>query len=372
MSKWILLIVCLCQGAFGQSIRVTENLSSDTVYVGDTLVFEIAVTVEGSMQIGEPVLPNSPDFELRSAGSTTSTQSIFGNSQMTQRFRYRVRPTRLGTLTIPSATVRVGSEERRTKPVIFEVLEPEETDAFDFVLEPESTSVYVGQPVRLRLAWYLYQSSVRGYEMLANIPDGVEVYPIDPRGERRGAQLADMRFNGQILTAWVEENVSYNGRTAMGVYLEVTLVPRDTGPLMLDSFAVVADLIVNSGSRLRASQTQKAIARAAPIELDVRPLPTAGRPDTFEGLIGSFEITANADQNEVNVGDPIDLRVTIRGPEPLQRIGAPDLSKQSGFDAFKLSSEGWKEVLTSGVGERVFCMTIRARNDAITEIPSIE
>ena len=54
--------------------------------------------------------------------------------------------------------------------------------------------------------------------------------------------------------------------------------------------------------------------RSEPVRLDVRPLPTAGRPAAFLGGVGRFEVEARAEPSSLRPGQSLEYRVTVTGP----------------------------------------------------------
>ncbi|HWE40379.1 MAG TPA: hypothetical protein VG406_27755 [Isosphaeraceae bacterium] len=88
------------------------------------------------------------------------------------------------------------------------------------------------------------------------------------------------------------------------------LVPTRPGRLAIPS------IVARLGDRSR---------RSKPFRLDVRPIPAAGRPATFLGGVGPFELAAEARPSAVRVGQPIEFRLTITGPGALGTARAPEL-----------------------------------------------
>ena len=76
-----------------------------------------------------------------------------------------------------------------------------------------------------------------------------------------------------------------------------------------------------------------AVARQVPIPRrppvitvpDALPLPTEGRPESFTGAVGKYDISALAVPTNVRVGDPIELVIDIRG-DLIETLPAPDLT----------------------------------------------
>lgn len=67
------------------------------------------------------------------------------------------------------------------------------------------------------------------------------------------------------------------------------------------------------------------------LNLEIRPLPMANRPNNFQGAIGNLSIVSSLDMNRVSVGDPIRLTCEISGTGNFAAMPAPDLSLGESF-----------------------------------------
>ncbi|MBZ0172216.1 MAG: BatD family protein, partial [Phycisphaerales bacterium] len=148
---------------------------------------------------------------------------------------------------------------------------------------------------------------------------------------------------------------------------DLLITPTRAGELTLGPITVSFD------ERVARRSTRRVFAQSEPIVINVLELPKLGRPDNFTGLLGTHAIDATASPTDVNVGDPIELVVTISGPEPMQGVlDGPDLAAVPGLtDDFRLSSEGWTFQPSRRPGERIFTTTVRATHDGVARIPEL-
>ena len=75
--------------------------------------------------------------------------------------------------------------------------------------------------------------------------------------------------------------------------------------------------------------------RSDPIEVDVLPLPTSGRPANFSGAVGKYALLAKADKASVARGDPISLEVTVSGAGNINTVGDPKVPELKGFKVYE-------------------------------------
>lgn len=86
--------------------------------------------------------------------------------------------------------------------------------------------------------------------------------------------------------------------------------------------------------------------------------PKEGQPDTFHGAVGKYTMTVTATPQEVSVGDPISLNLTIRGTGRMDSLQAPRLASQESLTAnFRVPGEELAGTVSGMVKE--FSQTIR-------------
>ncbi len=393
LAVWLLAAAWPATVAAGQRDTPTASVatSQSAVDLGDSFVYQ--VTVEGATDVKPPALPPSDAWDAEYMGgrdeSMRSTFIVNGrvteSSSLKYVMQWRITPRRLGPSAIDSFTFDVAGTAVRVPRVQFRANQPQENPNFRLVLECDRTQAYVGEPVRMRLVWSV-GANVKSAAFTG--PDGDDLFDVqtlDPRPARaRGGQLnpnepwRSVPFLGNE-TIVTRSQGQLDGRSVPVFTLDLVVTPREAGELVIGPYRVACDEVV--GQRARGffdspfddlSQTRRTVVTGNSLKLAVRPLPTEGKPDGFNGLIGRYSIEASAAASEANVGDPVPLTIVIRGPEPMPGLTPPDLSRQTDFSAaFRPAPEGWEDVPGVADGERRFTTTVRPRSDAITRIPPI-
>ena len=109
-------------------------------------------------------------------------------------------------------------------------------------------------------------------------------------------------------------------------------------------------------------------AEAPAIEVEVADVPEEGRPSTYIGAIGTFQLTAELLPPKTRVGDPMTLTLALSGRGTLENTYAPDLNVVAEVaESFKIH-EATQE--TTG-DTRSFTYTIRPKTAEITEFPAV-
>jgi hypothetical protein len=103
---------------------------------------------------------------------------------------------------------------------------------------------------------------------------------------------------------------------------------------------------------------------AEPFVLNVRDLPEAGRPPFFSGAIGQFDIAAEASPKEVKAGDPVTVRMTVKGSGDLKNAQIPPY-KPDGFKAYD------PQIKNDEDGSLVFEQVLIPSGAVLKEVPEV-
>jgi hypothetical protein len=384
-AKRFLFVLCLvffARGLSAQPIRVDAAVEKKEVYLGESFLFQLQV--EGHAKPELPEIRELDGFLVESrGGQTNNSQSITivnGDMKRVTRYgfvaSYQLTPTKTGVFTIPSMTVMVDGQAHQTRAIPVTVKKPQETADFKFRLAFSKETCYVGEPVLLTGIWYLAKN-VSDVQFTIPFLQGSDftMIPLKPSQATRRDSF-EIPLNGTGIIAQQGQGV-LAGKKYTTLTFQVALIPGKAGNFHAER-AVVSSKARSSSRRSpfddmfgRGGQYTSVVTPAPPVTLDVLSLPTAGRPASFNGLVGVYEIEANAAPTEVNVGDPITLTLRIRGDAYLDHVKMPALDKQPAMaDNFKIPTEAAAGKIEGR--EKVFSQTLRAQHSGITEIPAIE
>ncbi len=393
----VLLVLALAGPAAGaEPVTVRAVVETDRVYAGESFAYR--VIVEGATPQVQPQLPALDAFEVAyEGGQDVSSHSIsIVNGRRTETvieqyyFQYRLTALAPGQHTIPAATLTIDGRTYRTEPIAITVVQPTEHQDFKLRLALEKERVYVGEPVKLRLTWYLRQS-VRGFALslplVGTFAAGDPAAPADARQGMLSGEYVAVPFLGSEVLARKGQG-TLNGEQFTTLTLEKVLIPQETGQFRIGPAAVELNVVTGqtssrspfddffSGSSFFRNSpfsrevTRKLVVPSNELQLEVLPLPEP-RPASFTGLVGTYSIETAAAPTAVNVGDPITLTIRIRGPEPLGNVPAPALHTQRSLvEDFKVSDAPAAPVVRDG--SAVFTQTVRALNDRVTAIPPLD
>ncbi len=334
-------LVCLFLPAWCWA-QVTFDVGPPEVGLNEIVSFTI--TVEDGDRGRNPSFPDGlrgDDFELASRSPSTSFQTSIVNGvyRSTRSYTYRLRPKRKGDLAFPAQTIVYAGKRFTSEPRTIKVGEPRREvpmrdplyDPFDrfvsptrgpaevfAVMETPKTEYYLGEEIPLTVK--LYRSR------------GVQIY-----GQGSSMDMPD------FLDFWVEEapnpsnerEAVYNGRR----YIELIVGKRrlyanKTGQLQIPPTKFSLAVKARPSFSLKTQQVERA---TEPLTVTVKPLPTAGRPAEFDGLVGHFSIDGELEKEEpVKVGDSVSIKVTVRGDGNFAALQNPKLDGiENDFEIFE-------------------------------------
>ncbi|MDE0024371.1 MAG: BatD family protein [Spirochaetaceae bacterium] len=380
----VFTLVVAAVGAGAQEISVRAAVDRQAVDVGDPFRYQIAVG--GTDQVTPPDLGSLRDFTVRplAAGPNNSESVTVINGNTTREVRrgyvmtYQLTANRAGTLTIPALPVIAGGAQRYTPEITVEVNEPGIVDGYRLHLALDKGQVWVGQPVVLTTTW-MWDPRLgpeRFHQLSVPLFDGSDTGVTYEH--RRPATLEDdpvrLEVSGQEVI-WQRGEAAVDGESYRTLSFTTTLIPQRSGELTIPKATLVFEGIAGFrntrdvfGRAVRQAVSQRFVLPSNELALQAKPLPDAGRPGAFTGLVGEFTISAEAAPLEVKVGDPIDLTVTISGSGDLRRLPPLDFSRMDGFEAFRI---GDAPVAAATFDRAAIRRTLRALSHHTTAIPPV-
>lgn len=119
-----------------------------------------------------------------------------------------------------------------------------------------------------------------------------------------------------------------------------------------------------------AMQTTTQVRSSDRVNIEVLPLPAAGQPANFSGLVGDFEITAVADKYQLKMGEPLNVKVKIEGKGHAGSLENLAVKWPQDFELYEDKSH--TQFLKTGHTERIFDFMLIPKVKGHYEIPPIE
>jgi len=369
-----LLALALSHAAVPASSEVRIDAEFDPALVPLGQRTNYIITIEGN---DDPIRGNPPRIHgleistspVRSVES--ETRIIQGRTHSTHRVRYsfRTRPVSTGTFTVPAWEASIAGETVRVPAAELQVVEPGEElrDAFLLLLEPEIDTIYVGES--------------RPVELVLLLRDDVRAQPRSwPR--KSGDAFLDPDFRQEPSV----ERVRYRNRTYNAVRWPFLLAPIKAGESRISFSIDIAALSREDGisgrardpfdrafgrSLFRRQSVEERTVRSEALSIHVREPPESGRPESFQGAIGTFTASHRLSTQTSRVGEPLSLTLTITGSGNFSRIPPPELESDDHWQVYPPRTEFAPEDEIGHHGTLEIEYIIVPRHPGITHAPSI-
>ncbi|MFQ6130734.1 MAG: BatD family protein [Armatimonadota bacterium] len=296
---------------------------------------ELVVSVSGQGLSGiSPSLPALADFAIASSSTSHSVQIVNGRMSTSVEYHYWLQPKKTGTLTIGPVTVESGGRTYKTDPITVKVTQgtgrapgrpsiPPLPSPFDQEPPPEAEAgedVFVRAQVD-RQRVYVNQQVTYTFSLYR----AINLWEA-PRYEEPSVE----GFWREELPEVEPSEETIRGRRYVHERIRMALFPTSPGKKTIGPAKLSYRAGFFGGRRTVATE---------PVSVEVVPLPKAGRPEGFEGAVGSWKAELTVKPRQVAVGDAVTAVVTITGEGNVETVGRPELSLPASLKQYEPSVE---------------------------------
>jgi hypothetical protein len=356
-----LLAVVLASGV--SAAEVEAQLDRESVAAGNGALLTLKVT--GS-RTARPELPEVENLIIQPRGQSQQMNMVNGRTSVSVTYQYAVGSNTPGEYRIPGIVVEVDGEDYTTEPLELTVLDagaaqppagaPQgqpadgEGDAdgnrFGFLtvtpLLGERSYVYVGEiaPVRIQ-AWI--PEDARAQLRSGIQPEGMAftLHNVSERPEQTHEIRDGKRY--LVVTWYGGISATKAGEYPASLSVDATVAVRDTsarqprrgrgGPFSDPFFDSIFDDIA-------APMIQKDVTlKSDDQEIEVRPLPEEGKPEGFNGAVGTFKLDGAEIPSAWKTGEPQQVGARISGSGNFALMNAPQLAPDDGWKTYPGRSE---------------------------------
>jgi hypothetical protein len=330
----LVFLTFLVSSASAATVRA--YLQPDHAHTGQEVNY--VITVQNGVIQKEPELRLPVQVGMTTALSTRQKIDIQGAQQIiSSQFVWGVASNEPGEFVIPPQEVLVNGEILKTNEVRLIVSESPTavpTAAEDatiplFQIEVGKTEVYQGEVVPISASLFVPRGSV----MLRRV-GLIEVNKSD-FAIARFPQQADQ--NPQRINDIDYVVITYRS-TLSALHAGDLKVGPATCELLYEVFDETTQRQMSRGLPfgmiMGGAEPRKQVVKSQEVKIKVLPLPTEGKPANFSGAVGDFSISATATPNELSVGDPLAVDITIDGSGNFDALNAPGLMPPEGWKAY--------------------------------------
>ena len=329
--KNYLILFLLSVNALCAQVQFEAKVTKQSLALNERLRVDFTMNADGD-NFSPPAFDG---FRVVAGPSQQVSQSwVNGKSSFRKTYSYILLPTQKGNLTIQQASIEIDNQIYKTSPVRISVTnaveqarDPNDTqisaaDALHLVAEVSKTNPYINEPITVVYKLYFsYNIGITNWRELNK-----------PKYNDFWSQNID------IQQLQVEEGTYNNERYRFVVLRKTVLYPQKTGALDIEPLSLDIDVELPSNRRTVFGQviTTKDHKRVAAGKktLNVRPLPTQGKPADFGGAVGTFDFKVIPSKTTLNNGESLDLKVNVSGKGNLKLFDLPKPAVPAGLERY--------------------------------------
>ncbi len=380
----ILSVFCVLN--LNAQVEVRAEVNTTVLTLNEEINLTVYVTAP-TTNIEVPQMPSLPSFNIYSAGQSRQVSMVNGKVTAKLQFNYILTPRFAGKTTIGAFTVKVAGQDYKTEPIEVEISrqtpsaprtkeqaleqvrqkEKQKQEAaaninsklpnFFMTAQTNTKKAYINEQVNLKVRFYQSQNTL-----------GQPLYD--------KPQLKGM-FAEDISTRQGQE--TFGNKTYYYTEIESALFGLVSGVAEIGSATVtytssegVFDAFDMFFRGANGGQTHK--VESDILFVDILPLPSENRPNSFYGAVGNnYQISSSLDFYEVNAGDPVTLTITVKGTGNLaavKDIPAPEVDQS--FRVYETSSNLTNKIAAGKLaGTKIYKTVIVPRASGNYTIPQI-
>lgn len=407
-KAWLGFVWMLCTPLVWAQLQITAQVDKTEISLDDEVT--LSLHVQGGSNI-RPQLPSLPAFNVYSR----SANSYSINGRTSFEFRYILVPRLVGNVTIGPIRIDYNGQTYQTDPIdihIYRDNTPASSPtpavvgttvattsanvppATDSISSPSAAQHVAGNgaiPQKEVTSSISRELTQQAYQRGQSEPFFLVAAVSNPRPYVGQTFTLAIRFYysqafdnapyhaPEVSNLFMEDAGSSEGQQIIGdrvfYYREMRyqLVGAAPGKGTISSAAIEFTASpFNWFDRLfgfTSTSVTPRIFESAPLYVQIRPLPTEGRPDSFYGAVGAgFTLSASTDRQEVEAGESVNLSVTVTSSGNLKTVKDLVFPEIPGFKNYPVAP-------ASGSGKRnykTFKTVLVPSSSGVYTLPSIE
>lgn len=305
------------------SVPVTATAAFDPPFaqVGQSVFYRVTIDGAGETVQWPGTISAPSELKFGPVLEGQLMEIIMNSFRQLDSYLYDAHATAAGRFTVPAFTVMVDGRPVQIPAASLEVDKSVPGPApRRLVLELSDTNVFLGQPLRARI-------------MLPASP-GNQIEAISDAHVNGSGFISDLTTMRQSVRM-----VDLDGHSVPAYIYEITLTPIEAGPLSVSAqgFAAGHDfsgpITISGHVTISGGPPHYVFLASRPVQVNVRPLPAAGQPASFNGSIGTFEMGApQLSTNRIQVGQPVRLTVTVHNDGAMNRLVPPAVPSDNDWE----------------------------------------
>lgn len=330
----VILLLLITQLTFAQNVNFKVSVSKNKLGINERIRVKFSVNDQG---VDDFKLPSLKDFRVVSGPMMgTNFTSMNGKMSFEKSYTYILQPKRKGSLMIGSATANFNGKTLKTKPVKITVTKavaiPKDkndpnyvaSQSIHLVAEVSKANPYVGESITVIYKLYVDVNSLSAHnprEVLSPTFNGFWNQEV----EVKGVGARDIMYQGK--------QVKYI------VVKKAVLIPQKSGKLIIEPMEMELDASVYTNRRdffgNRMSRSVTYTASTGKRVINVKPLPTEGKPANFSGAVGDFKFKVTSSKEVLKANESAQIKVEVSGKGNLKLIDLPKIETPNGLEQYE-------------------------------------
>lgn len=360
----------LCQAA---DFTLTAEVDRTTLSMNDTLTLQLTLA-GGRVNASQPALSDLPGFRATFAGQSQNISYVNGTVTSQVTYSFALAPQSPGDHVIPAISMVVDGKTLTTAPIAVKVLPGTAAVTAPSAGDRSARNVHGGRNLFVTTSLDK-NSAVVGEQRTLTF-----------KFFSRAPLLSQPSYHPPDTTGFLSEDLppqkSYvstvDGLRYQVVELNTALFPTSSGKFTIGPASLdcnVQDFQDPFGDQFFQqffNRGKTVTLRSDPITVTVRPVPSEGRPASFRGDVGRYQISASFDKKSARVHEPVTLTVTVSGEGNIKSLSAPPLPDVSEFKTYEtLSSLNIEKKDGRLRGSKVFTTVLKPEVSGTLSFPAI-
>ena len=315
-------------------VSFVVKASKKTLGINERLRIDFEMNEDGD----NFVPPSFKGFNVVGGPNQSISNSwINGKRSYSKTYSYFLAPKSQGTFSINQATIEIDDQIYKTTPLKIIITEavskPKDGNSADYVA---SENVHLIAEVS-KSNPFLNEAIVIVYKLY--VSNDVSI-------TRSWQELDTPKFQ-DFWSQYIEEKreqqiyeTTYQGKPYRYVILKkAVLYPQKTGELTIEPLTLDVPIDVQGNTRdifgrRRMTRVNRTISAGKRI-INVKPLPTEGRPDDFSGAVGNFNFSVSVNKTMLDANEALELKIRTKGVGNLKLFNLPSLTLPSSLEVYE-------------------------------------
>ncbi len=348
LKSVIILFFMLSYGMTQAQVSFVAKVSKKTLGINERLRVDFEMNEDGDNFV-------PPSFEgfnvVGGPNQSVSNSWINGVRSYSKTYSYYLSPKKQGNFIIKQASIEIDGEIYKTTPikvlVTAAVKKPKDGNNADYiasenvhlVAEISNSNPYLNEAITVVYKLYVSNdvSITRSWREIDS-----------PKYEDFWSQNIDNQGQSQIYQG------TYEGKPYRYVILrKAILYPQKTGKLTIEPLTLDVPIDVQGNTRdifgrRRMTRVNRTIS-AGKRTITVKPLPLEGKPDNFNGAVGTFNFEVTTNKTNLDANEALELNIKVEGTGNLKLFDLPKLNLPSSLEVYEPTRDNKITVNSKGM-----------------------